>query len=125
MSVRLADGGGDVRAGLLEAAHQFRTRGIDSPALAGRLCRFVPPATRRLAVSKLVTLSFAALAALAMVVSPTTAAPAAAPMSALTVGVASDLGPSRGGPSKVPHAWIPLHAREFALAKAAANVRAG
>jgi hypothetical protein len=46
-------------------------------------------------------------------------------MSALTVGLASDLGPSRGGPSKAPHGWIALHAREFALAKAAANGRAG
>jgi hypothetical protein len=89
------------------------------------VCRFVPPATRRLAVSKLATLSLAALAALAVVVSPTTAAPAAEPMSASSVGLASDLGPSHGGPSKVPHAWIPLHAREFALAKAAANRRAG
>jgi hypothetical protein len=76
-------------------------------------------------VNKLATLSLAALAALAVVVSPTTAAPAVAPMSALTVGLASDLGPSRGGPSKAPHGWIALHAREFALAKAAANGRAG
>jgi hypothetical protein len=76
-------------------------------------------------VNKLVTLSLAALAALAVVVSPTTAAPAAGPLSALAVIPASELGPSRGGPSKVPHAWIPLHAREFAVAKAAANVRAG
>jgi hypothetical protein len=76
-------------------------------------------------VNKLVTLSLAALAALAVIVSPTTAAPAVGPASALTLVPASELGPSRGGPSKVPHAWIALHAREFALAKAAANVRAG
>lgn len=76
-------------------------------------------------MNKLATLSLAALAALAVVVSPTTAAPTVAPMSALTVGLASDLGPSRGGPSKAPHGWIALHAREFALAKAAANGRAG
>jgi hypothetical protein len=76
-------------------------------------------------VNKLVTLSLAALAALAVVVSPTTAAPAVGPESALAVGLASDLGPSRGGPAKAPKGWMRLHAREFAQAKAAANVRAG
>jgi hypothetical protein len=76
-------------------------------------------------VSKLVIFSLAALAGLAVVVSPTTAAPAEGPEGAFPVGLASDLGPSRGTPSNAPHGWIPLHAREFALAKAAANVRAG
>ena len=76
-------------------------------------------------MSKLVTLSLAAVAALAVIVSPTTAAPAVGPAGELTVGLTSELGPSRGGPSKAPHGWIALHAHEFALAKAAANVRAG
>ena len=85
----------------------------------------VRSATRRLALSKFVIFSLAALAALAVVVSPTTAAPAEGPEGALPVGLASDLGPSRGGPSNMPKGWMRLHAREFAQAKAAANQRAG
>jgi hypothetical protein len=43
----------------------------------------------------------------------------------MTLQPATALGPSRGGPAKAPHGWVALHAREFALAKAAANRRAG
>jgi hypothetical protein len=35
------------------------------------------------------------------------------------------LTPPRGGASRAPHGYLPLHAREFARAKAAANSRAG
>ena len=35
------------------------------------------------------------------------------------------LTPPRGGASRAPHGWLPLHAAEFARAKAAANSRAG
>ena len=38
---------------------------------------------------------------------------------------ASEVRPSRGGPAPGPYGWLPLHAREFALAKEAANARAG
>jgi len=38
---------------------------------------------------------------------------------------ASEVGPSRGGPASRPYGYLPLHAREFARAKAAANARAG
>jgi hypothetical protein len=38
---------------------------------------------------------------------------------------AGDLKPSRGGPALGPLGFLPLHAREFARAKAAANARAG
>ena len=39
--------------------------------------------------------------------------------------LASQVGPSRGGPSGLPRGYMPLHAREYALAKAAANAKAG
>ena len=50
--------------------------------------------------------------------------PPAAP-SPLTLTAASDLRPARGGPPRGALGWIPLHAREFARAKAGANGRAG
>ncbi len=112
------------RRRLPKPAPAFAREGLTVPLSRETVGR-VRSATRRLAVSKLVTFSLAALAALAVVVSPTTAAPAEGPEGELTVGLASDLGPSRGGPSNVPKGWIPLHAHEFALAKAAANERAG
>jgi hypothetical protein len=45
--------------------------------------------------------------------------------SAPTLLPASKLGPSRGGPAGAPYGYLPLHARDFARAKAAANARAG
>ncbi len=38
---------------------------------------------------------------------------------------AAALTPPRGGASRAPHGYLPLHAREFARMKAAANARAG
>jgi hypothetical protein len=42
-----------------------------------------------------------------------------------TLKLASQVGPSRGGASGLPRGYLPLHAREYALAKAAANAKAG
>lgn len=42
-----------------------------------------------------------------------------------TLVPAGALGPSHGGPARGPYGYLPLHAREFARAKAAANQRAG
>jgi hypothetical protein len=41
-----------------------------------------------------------------------------------TLELASALKPTHGGGSRAPKGWMPLHASEFALAKAAANKRA-
>jgi len=60
---------------------------------------------------------FGASAVLADRTPPSTGAP--------TFKLASEIGPSRGGPSGLPHGYLPLHAHEYALAKAAANARAG
>jgi hypothetical protein len=65
------------------------------------------------------------LAVLTVTVSPTLAGSRAAPPSTPTFGLASQLPPSRGGASNAPHGYMPLHARELALQKAAANARAG
>jgi hypothetical protein len=58
-------------------------------------------------------------------VSPVSAKGGPTSPSAPTLVQASKLGPSRGGASGSPYGYLPLHAREFALAKAAANARAG
>jgi hypothetical protein len=42
-----------------------------------------------------------------------------------TFKLASQVGPSRGGASGLPRGYLPLHAREYALAKALANAKAG
>src|SRR5438874_549243 len=65
-------------------------------------------------------LSFALLGA-APVLADRTVPPSGAP----TLKLASEVGPSHGGPSVLPRGYLPLHAREYALAKAAANARAG
>jgi hypothetical protein len=67
----------------------------------------------------------AAAGAFALVVSSSTASRGVPQASALTLVPASAVGPSPGGPSRFPRGWLPLHANEFALAKAAANARAG
>jgi hypothetical protein len=54
----------------------------------------------------------------------TVLAAAGPPASAHTLVPASELGPSRGGAAQAPYGYVPLHARELALAKAAANSRA-
>ena len=63
--------------------------------------------------------------ALVAVVSPAQARTDAQPSRTLGVVTARELGPSRGGASRAPYGYLRLHAREFALAKAAANGRAG
>jgi hypothetical protein len=71
--------------------------------------------------------------ALALTVSPTwagsgnktTAKGKATSPSSLALSTAGSLRQSHGGPPAAPLGFLPLHPREFALAKAAANVRAG
>jgi hypothetical protein len=65
------------------------------------------------------------LLGLVLTVSPTMAGSKASSPSSLTLVAASELRPSQGGPAAAPLGFRPLHAREFALAKAAANTRAG
>jgi hypothetical protein len=66
------------------------------------------------------------LAILMMAASPTLAGrPTDTLSSTPTLRAASQLPPSRGGASAAPLGYIPLHARELALAKAAANAKAG
>jgi hypothetical protein len=57
--------------------------------------------------------------------SPHRAASAATDPGPQSLVVAGDLRPSRGGPALGPLGFLPLHAQEFAHAKAAANARAG
>ncbi len=66
-----------------------------------------------------------ALFALAVTVSPASAGSGATSPSPPTLTSASKLGPSHGGRAGGPYGYLPLHAREFAHAKAAANARAG
>jgi hypothetical protein len=56
---------------------------------------------------------------------PRAAAVPASDSEAHSLVAAADLGPSHGGPALGPLGFLPLHAREFARAKAAANARAG
>jgi hypothetical protein len=51
--------------------------------------------------------------------------PASPPSTAPTLKLVGELPPSRGGASGLPRGWMPLHAREFGQAKAAANAKAG
>jgi hypothetical protein len=74
---------------------------------------------------KLVTLGLAGtVSALVAAGSTPAAGTSAASPHAPALVAASALGPSRGGPALGPYGFKPLHAREFALAKAAANKRA-
>jgi hypothetical protein len=77
-------------------------------------------------MTKLVAAGFAsALSFVLLTVSPALADRPAPPSGAPTLKLASQLGPSRGGASGLPLGYLPLHAREYALAKAAANAKAG
>jgi hypothetical protein len=66
----------------------------------------------------------AAVIASAAIVSSASARTDTASPSAPTLLPASKLGPSRGGPGH-PYGYLPLDARDYARAKAAANARAG
>jgi hypothetical protein len=71
---------------------------------------------------------FAAAAACAFTFaagSPRLAAHAATGPMPQTIVAAGDVRPSHGGPALGPLGFLPLHAQEFARAKAAANARAG
>jgi hypothetical protein len=61
----------------------------------------------------------------ALAVSPSTAGSRVSSHAQLQLSLASALRPSHGGPPAAPLGFLPLHPREFALAKAAANDRAG
>jgi len=75
---------------------------------------------------KLVAAGFASVLSFALFgASPVLADRTAPPSGAPTLKLASQLGPSRGGPSGLPRGYLPLHAHEYALAKAAANAKAG
>ena len=63
--------------------------------------------------------------ALAVTVAPASAQRAPTAQGAPTLVQASKVGPSRGGPALGPYGYLPLHARDYARAKAAANARAG
>src|SRR5947209_8414392 len=63
--------------------------------------------------------------ALALTVSPASADRGRTAVSGPTLIPAGKVGPSHGGPAGGPYGYLPLHAREFARAKAAANARAG
>jgi hypothetical protein len=66
-----------------------------------------------------------AVVGLTTLVSASAGAREAASASAPRFLAVSALTPPRGGASRLPHGYLPLHAREFARAKAAANSRAG
>jgi hypothetical protein len=82
--------------------------------------------SRSAAMIKLAAAGFVtALSVVALTVSPALADRPAVTSGTPTLKLASQLGPSRGGASGLPRGYVPLHAREYALAKAAANGRAG
>jgi hypothetical protein len=60
-----------------------------------------------------------------LALSPSTAGSSVTGPEQLQLSLASALRPSHGGPPAAPLGFLPLHPREFALAKAAANNRAG
>lgn len=60
-----------------------------------------------------------------LALSPGLAGSSVASRSQLSLSPASKLRQSNGGPPAAPLGFLPLHPREFALAKAAANARAG
>jgi hypothetical protein len=75
---------------------------------------------------KLVAACFAsALSSVLLTVSPAVADRPAPSPGAPTIKLAGQLGPSRGGASGLARGYLPIHAREYALAKAAANTKAG
>ena len=75
---------------------------------------------------KLVAAAFAtALSVVALTVSPALADRPAASSTTPTFSRAVDLRPSRGGAARFPLGYLPLHAREYGLAKARANMQAG
>jgi hypothetical protein len=75
-------------------------------------------------MQKLLSLCFGATALILAIGASAANAARSAPSSPFTLVPAGQVGPSHGA-STLPHGWIPLHAREYALAKAAANARAG
>jgi len=66
-----------------------------------------------------------ALVVLATVASPSAGARQTTSSSSPIFVSARALTPPRGGASRAPHGYLPIHAREFARMKAAANARAG
>jgi hypothetical protein len=75
---------------------------------------------------KLVTAGFASAVSFVLLgASPGLADRTAPPSGAPTLKLASQVGPSHGGASGLPRGYLPLHAREYALTKAAANAKAG
>jgi hypothetical protein len=75
---------------------------------------------------KLVAAAFvSALSIVALTVSPALADRPAEPPSKPALTLASELRPSRGGPARLPHGYLALHAREYGQLKAAANSKAG
>ncbi len=77
-------------------------------------------------MTKLVASVFASgLSFVLLTVSPALGDRPAPPSGAPTLKLASQLGPSRGGASGLPRGYLPLHARGYALVKAAANAKAG
>jgi hypothetical protein len=65
------------------------------------------------------------LSIVALTVSPALAERPAASPTTPTLTPAGELRPARGGAAGLPHGYLPLHAREYALVKAAANSKAG
>ena len=65
------------------------------------------------------------LIVLVVTVSPASARNGRMSPSALTLVPANMLRPSHGGPAAGPYGFLPLHARDYARAKAAANAKAG
>jgi hypothetical protein len=77
-------------------------------------------------MTRLVAVGFVtALSGLALGVSAGSAERPTASSGTPTFSLASELRPARGGASLAMHGYLPLHAREFALVKAAANAKAG
>jgi hypothetical protein len=82
--------------------------------------------SRSAAMIKLAAAGFVtAISVVALTVSPALADRPAVPSGTPTLKLASQLGPSRGGAAGLSRGYVPLHAREYALAKAGANGKAG
>jgi hypothetical protein len=75
-------------------------------------------------VKRQLAVSLVAAVAIAGLLSQASGA-AGAGSSGPTLHWASDLKPTHGGGSRAPYGYLPLHARDFGRAKAAANARAG
>ncbi len=81
---------------------------------------------KKLAVKQLAVLGLTgAVFVLPAGASATTAGRSTTASSTPTLVSARDVPPSRGGPPRDPYGYLPLHAREFAHTKAAANARSG